>query len=56
MACQYSIRGLVSRGKRNRALKLGAGDRGGEASDIAIDTVIMGYSRVLPESLTNHHS
>jgi hypothetical protein len=52
MVCQYSRRGLVSRGKRNRALNPGAGDGGSDASDVATGTVIVGRSYALSESLT----
>jgi hypothetical protein len=52
MLCQYSTRGLVSRGKRDRALNPEGGDGGGDTSDIATGTVIVGRSRVLSESLS----
>jgi hypothetical protein len=52
MLCQYSTRRLVSSGKRDRALNPGAGDGGGDASDVATGTVIVGCSCALSESLT----
>jgi hypothetical protein len=52
MMCQYSTRGLVSRGKRDRALDSGAADGSGDALDIATGTVMAVRSRALPKSLT----
>jgi hypothetical protein len=52
MLCQYSRPAQVSSGKRNRALDPGAADGGGDASDIATGTVIVGRSRAPSESLT----
>jgi hypothetical protein len=52
MLCQYSRPAQVSSGNRNRALDPGAAEGGEDASDIGIDTVIVGRSRALSESLT----
>jgi hypothetical protein len=52
MVCQYSTRGLVSRGKRDGALDRGAVEGGGGAFGIATGTVIVGRSCALSESLT----
>jgi hypothetical protein len=52
MLCQYSTHGLVSRGKRDRALDPGAADGSGDASDIATGTVIVDRSGTLSELLT----
>jgi len=52
MVCHYPRPAQVSSGKRNRALDPGAADGGGDASDIATGTVIVGRSRAPSESLT----
>jgi hypothetical protein len=52
MVCQYSTRGLVSSGKRDRVLDPGAAEGGEDASEVATGTVIVGHSPALSEPLT----
>jgi hypothetical protein len=52
MVCQYSTCRLVSSGKRDRALDPGAAEGGEDASDVATSTIMVGHSRMLPESPT----
>jgi hypothetical protein len=49
MVCQYSTCGLVSSGKRDRALDPGVVEGGGDASNVATGTVIVLRFRALPE-------
>ena len=42
MVCEYSTPGLVSSGKRKKALDPGAAEGGGNASHIAPGTIIVG--------------
>ena len=52
MVCQYSTRGLMLSGQRDRVLDPGAAEGGEDASEAAIGTVIVGHSPALSEPLT----
>jgi hypothetical protein len=55
MVCQYSTCRLVSSGKRDRALDPGAAEGGEDTSDVATSTIMVGHSRMLPESPHGPH-